>query len=140
LLLEVPAVESSSSANLSIAWASFSNSIGEVITRASRDSRSRWQAKLPGEATVAGESILKKMVHSNSEIPVLHVREISLLPWTQFRRRSSTFGLNPNGIRHPINYGISSTLRKLPVVFQPDKHSAALGVLIPYVLHWLFAS
>jgi hypothetical protein len=130
-LFEVPAAESSSSADLSIAWASFSNSIAEVITRVSRDGRSRWQAKLPEEAAVAGERILKKMVYSKSEIPVLHVREISLLPWTQLRRRSPILHPMPNRIGYPTIYGISSTLRKLPVVFQPDKHSAPLGVLIP---------
>ena len=46
-------------------------------------------------------------------------------------RRSSVLSWSPSVIPYRISYGISSTLRKLPVVFHPDKHSDALGVRSP---------
>src|SRR6187399_743212 len=56
----------------------------------------------------------------------------SLLLWTFLTRRGSQFSHDfPHRARRSRVYGISSTLRKLPVVFQPDRHSAALGVRSP---------
>jgi hypothetical protein len=81
---------------------------------------------------VAGQTeVVKKIVHNRNEIPVLTYEKPTPAVDLKLRRRSSLLSLIPDGILYPINYGISSTLRKLPVVFHPDKHSAALGVRNP---------
>ena|GEM_PF-2102433 len=75
------------------------------------------------------EEQLQKM--NKGEIPYLMCEKSHPRCEPKFTRRSPMARTLSNRVCYPINYGISSTLRKLPVVFHPDRHSAALAVRSP---------